>query len=154
MSILRLSLGAALAAALAGCGSSGLGGTLGGLNPIGGPGSLECNTGTQVQLANPQSGSYGVPGNIGQVVIVANGNNNTLGSTYGSWYLTLSDQFGDFITGGNLNQYSYPTGPHPFSSDYYYSSSVPQLPSGANWNVQLNESGANCAAVPLGSFST
>jgi hypothetical protein len=151
MSFLRLALAAAVAAALAGCGSSGLGSVL---NPIGGTSGLQCDPGTQVQLANPQQGETGVPGNIGQIVIVANGNGNPLGNSYGNWYVTLNDQYGDLITGGNLNPYSYPGGPQPFGSDYYYSSSIPQLPSGATWNAQLNESGANCLPYPLQSFST
>lgn len=69
---IRLTLAATLLVALTACGSGGLGSSLGGLNPVNGSGPI-CNSGTQVQLANPQPFQTGVPGNIGQIIIVANG---------------------------------------------------------------------------------
>ena len=150
MSTIRLSIAAALALALSACGGGGLGPVIGGLNPGGGP---ICNAGTSVQLANPQSGQTGVPTNIGQITIVANGNSNTLYNTYNQWYLTLKDQFGNVVQGGNLNLVSYPNGPHPFPSDFYYASSIPQLQSGTTWQVNLVQQGTG-SVCPLNSFST
>ncbi len=153
MSHIRLTLAATLLVALTACGSGGLGGSLGGLNPVNGSGPI-CNSGTQVQLANPQPFQTGVPGNIGQIIIVANGNNNNLYSTYNQWFLTLRDQYGDLITGSNLTLVSYPNGPHPFQSDYYYASNIGQLPSGVSWQVNLNDQSGIGGVCQLNSFST
>ncbi len=154
MSFIRLSLAAPLLLALAACGGgSGLGGVLGGLNP--GPGSIQCATGTQVESASPLPGQT-VSGSIGQVIVVANGDNNNLSSTYGQWNLILTDQYGDPpIQGSNLAAVSDRSGPHPFGQDFYYASNIPQLPSGTTWNVSLNEqNGTYCSPVPLNSFNT
>lgn len=152
-SLYRLFLASTLVLALAACSGSGAGG----LGNIFGPinsGSLECNTGTQVELASPQPGAT-VSGNIGQVIIVANGSNNNLYDTYGQWNLTLADQYGDVIQGGPLSLVSDPGGPHPFPSDYYYGSNIGQLPAGETWNVSLTQqNGTYCSAVPLQSFNT
>lgn len=151
MSFIRLGLAASLLVALTGCGAGGLGNVLG---PItGGGGSIQCDPGTQVQLADPQPGQTGVSPSIGRIVIVANGNNNNLYNTYNQWNLTLVDQYGDRINGGNLSLISF-SGPQPYQSDFYYASSIGQMPTGATWNVQLSEPGATCLPVPLNSFST
>lgn len=152
MSILRLTLVSGLLVALTACGGGGgLGGVIGGLNPGSGP---FCNAGTQVQLARPQPGQTGVPTNIGQIEIVANGNSNNLYNTYTQWYLTLTDQFGDTITGGNLRLTSDTSGPHPYTSDFYYVSSISQLPANATWQVNLNDQSGSGGVCPLNSFST
>lgn len=116
------------------------------LNPITG-GSIQCDPGTQVQLANPQPGQTGVSSNLGQIVIVANGSNNSLYDAYNRWNLVLADQFGDRITCSNLTLTPYANGPHPYPSDFYYSSTIGQLPTGATCPVQLTEPGANFACV-------
>jgi hypothetical protein len=152
MSLLRLTLSAGLLVALTACGGGGVGGVLG-PNPINGGGPI-CNAGTQVQLANPQPGQTGVSSTIGQITIVANGNANNLYNTYGQWYLTLTDQFGDTITGGNLKLVSYPNGPHPYGSDFYYASNIGQLRSGTTWQVNLNDQTGSGGVCPLNSFST
>lgn len=154
MSIIRLAAASSLIVALSACSGSGLGGVLGGLNPISGAGPIQCDTGTQVQLASPQPGQTGVSGDIGQIIIVADGNNNALYNTYNQWNITLTDQFGEHVSGGNVSLVSYPSGPHPYPSDYYYASSIGRLTPGATWSVQLNEQNANCSPVPLNSFST
>lgn len=151
MSFARLAFASSLVLALTACGGGGGIGNI--LGPIG-LNQTQCDPGTQVQLANPQSGQNNVSTNIGQIVIVANGNSNALGTSYNQWYITLSDQFGNTIQGGNLTTYSYPGGPHPFGSDFYYASSFSQLPSGSTWTAKLNEQNANCSAVPLQTFST
>jgi hypothetical protein len=150
MSLIRLGLAASLMLALTACGGGGLGNILG---PI--AGTTECNTGTQVELANPQAGQT-VSGNLGQVTIVASGNTNNLYTTYSQWNLVLKDQFGNTVQGGNLSLVSDPNGPHPFGSDFYYASNVGSLPSGQTWQVYLQQnSGSYCSPYLLpGSFNT
>ena len=149
---LRLVALGAFTLALAACGG-------GGRSYAPGPGGpnpfvVQCDPQTQTQLANPQPGQFGVATNIGSVTIVANGNNNLLFSTYPQWLVTLVDNFGNTINGGPLNLVPFPNGPHPYQSDFYYSSSMPQLPAGRTWSAGLVESGQNCSPDFLGSFST
>jgi hypothetical protein len=139
--------------ALAACGGGGGGG--GFARPPGpNPSFAQCDPGTQVQLANPQPGQFGVPTNIGSIIVVANGNNNILFATYPQWFVVLFDNFGNSINGGPLNLTSDPSGPHPYPSDFYYSSSIGNLPPGTTWNAGLVNSNSNCAPDPLGSYST
>lgn len=152
MTILRLTVCAALTLALSACGGSGgLGSIIGG-----GTNALQCNAGTRVQLASPQSFQSGVSSNVGQITIVADGNTNNLYNTYGQWNVVLTPAFNGYpIQGGSLALVSDPNGPHPFASDFYYASSVPSLTPGTTWNVTLQDnSGGPCTPVPLGSFST
>lgn len=98
--------------ALAAC--SGSGGGLGNiLGPVASNGTLECDTGTQVELADPQPGKT-VSGNTGRAVIVANGQNNALYDTYGQWNLVLTDQYGERVQGGNLTLVPDPNGFQPY----------------------------------------
>ncbi|HEV7180772.1 MAG TPA: hypothetical protein VGN11_12945 [Candidatus Baltobacteraceae bacterium] len=139
--------GAACCAILAACG----GGGSGSVNPpYGGGGS--CVPGTDVQIANPTPQSQGVPTNIGSITIVANGNSNQLYSTYSNWSLILQGNFGP-ITGGNLALVPR-NGPQPFPSDFYYSASVPSLPGGENFQVQIVNNNGYCSPVTVGEFST
>ncbi|TAM75640.1 hypothetical protein EPN44_07670 [bacterium] len=133
------------AAALAGCGSSG-GGT-----PFF---SSVCDTGTQVQLANPVPNQSGVSTTIGQVTIVANSSSNTLYSTYMQWHALLVGSAGNPLSGGQLNLVAYPSGPHPYPSDFYYSSSMPALNSGSTWSVYLSRTDGSCQPAFVGTFST
>ncbi len=149
MKVLRLILPAAVAATLCACGGSG----------IGSPGSLlggqtpECATGTQVELVSPLPGQP--TSNVSQLTIVANGNSNTLYSNHQNWYLYVTNAYGSQIQGAQLNLVSDPNGPHPYGSDFYYSSQLTQtLPSGSSWNAYLSENGAACSPVPLQGFST
>jgi hypothetical protein len=113
-----------------------------------------CDPGTQVQLANPTAAQTGVPANVGQIIIVANGSANTLHDTYGQWNLTVTDNFGNAFIGGSLNLVPLPNGPHPYPSDFYYASSISSLPSARTLNVTLTTQNKNCTGNPLGSFST
>jgi hypothetical protein len=150
MPLVRLGLAASLVLALAACGGGGLGSVLG-PNPIA---TLQCDPGTQVQLASPQSGQTGVSPNIGQVVIVADGGNNTLNSTYAQWNIMLTPQYGgNPLQGGALAPFDGRSLTHPWTSDFYYSSSIGSLPAGVTWNVQLQQN-ANCTPLNLGAFST
>ncbi len=150
MKFLRLTIPVMLVVTLSACGGSGgLGNVFGG-NPLG----SQCNTGTSEQVVSPTPGQ--TSSNVNQITIVANGNGNTLGQNYQQWYIYVSDNFGNRVQGGQLNLVSDTGAPHPYSSDYYYSSQLPQtLPPGATWNVYLTEyNGNGCSDVPLQSFST
>ena len=139
--------------ALASCSGSGNGG-----NALPGNGyGRQCDPGTQVQLARPAPGQFGVPGTIGQIEIVANGNNNALYNSRGQWNLVLQDNFGDPpITTGPLNLVADPSAPHPYVSDFYYSGSLGMsLPTGANWTVTLEQQPlGQCVPAPIGTFQT
>ena len=129
---------------------------LGGCSTLGSGilGGLTCNPGTQVQLASPTSNQTGVSPGIGSITIVANGNNNTLYSTYNQWQITLTDNFGGSVSGSQLSLVPDPSGPHPYPSDFYYSSSIGQLTAGRTWTVYLVENNNLCSPDSLGSFST
>jgi len=113
-----------------------------------------CNTGTSQTLANPTSGSTGVSTTIGQITVVASGNNNNLFSTYNQWIVTLNDNTGTVWTGSALTLVSDPTGPHPYPSDFYYGSNIPMLDAGRTYNAVLSEPSGACTPLSLGSFST
>jgi hypothetical protein len=151
MSSLRLVLPAALALALSAC--SGSGGGLG--NILGGGNPLQCDPGTQVQLASPQANQSGVPSNIGQITIVASGNTNNLYDTHDQWNLYLTPSYsGAPIQGAQLQLVDGHTLNHPYASDFYYGSSIPNLTPGTTWYVTLQQQGVNCSGMLLGSFST
>jgi len=135
---------------LVACSGGSGGGLFGGGNPTFPP----CDPGTQVQLANPLPGQTGVNPAIGQIEIVANGNTDTLYTTYQQWSLTLYDGSGNVYPGNGLNLVSDPGGPHPYASDFYYASSVSGLISGRTYTVRLGWVGQNCNEVAVGSFST
>jgi hypothetical protein len=116
--------------------------------------SMPCNTGTQVQLAGPSPSQSGVSPSIGQIIMVANGNSNQLYNTYSQWQITLVDNFGNPVTGGSLQLVSDPSGPHPYPSDFYYGSSIPQLNAGRTYNAYVSLNNGSCQPVSLGSFST
>jgi len=150
MKFLRLTIPVMLAVTLSACGGSGgLGNVFGG-NPRGN----QCNTGTSEQVVSPTPGQ--TSSNVNQITIVASSNNNTLYSNYQNWYIYVTDNFGNRVQGGQLNLVPDPGAPQPYSSDFYYSSQLPQtLPPGATWNVHLTEyNGNGCTDVPLQSFST
>lgn len=153
MKLLRLLTPALALAALSACGGGG-GGLIGG--PGGGNGGYgyQCDTGTSEQLASPTPGSF-APG-TNTITIVASGNNNTLYNSYQNWYVYAVNQFsGQQVTGGQLSLVSDPNGPHPFASDFYYSSQLQQqLPSGGSWNVFLTQYSGSCNGVPLAGFTT
>jgi len=145
-------LGALLA--VAACGGGGGSGFGNGSNP----GLAQCNPGTQVELARPAPNQYA--GNVTSIEIVANGSNNALNQSFGSWFLQVQDTLGDPpFTSNALARASDPGGPHPFLSDFYYSGTLgTTLPAGYTWYVSLaqNQFGyQGCTPYPVqGSFST
>lgn len=145
---LRLGLLGVALLGLAGCG----GGGGGGIGRFGGFGA-QCDPGNAVQLASPAANQTASP-TIGQVIIVANGNNGSLYYNTGQWYLTLISNYGDNPGGFALNLVADPNGPHPYPSDFYYAANIPTLPMGRTWSVYLNETNAGCSPMPLQSFST
>lgn len=159
---LRLALAASVLLAVTACGG---GGGVGSINPNPNPnpgsGYLpQCNLGASVTISNPQSGSYGVPANIGSIEIVTNGNNNAISANPGAWTLALATGYGNPLTlGGNLNVTSDPNGYHPYPSDYYYNQSVSGLQSGQQYTVYVEptgyaQNGYGSCATAIGNFST
>ena len=151
MSYVRVVVFSYIVLALSGCGGGG------GAGNLLGNGNIECNPGTQVQLANPAPNQTAVNPSIGSVTIVANGNNNVLYTSYQQWNILLIDTFTQqTVNGGQLNLVADPNGPHPYVSDFYYRASIPQIQSGQNWSVELvqSQSFATCSPYPLNSFST
>lgn len=136
--------------AVAGCGGGGGGGTTPPPNNFG-----LCDPGTQVTLANPQSGQAGVSAGTNPILIVANNNNNTLGRSYANFDLVLIDSFGNRITSGAL-ALTRGNGFNPYPSDFYYSAQLPQgLSFGTNYSAYLNIFSSSCQQLPfIGSFST
>lgn len=96
----------------------------------------------------------GVPTTIGQITVVAFGNNNALYSTYNQWIVNLVDSSGVPWTGAPLRLVSDPSGPHPYPSDFYYSSNIPMLNPGQVYRVYLSQPNAACTGILLGQFST
>jgi len=144
--VLRWCMPLAVGLMLASC--SGIGNGLGGIF------QQQCSTGTQQTIASPQNGQSNVSTSMGQVIVVANSNNNQLYNTYNQWTVNLVDNFGNLISGGRLALVPDPSGPHPYASDFYYSSSMPQLTPGRTYSASLLIAGGSCQAVPLGQFST
>jgi hypothetical protein len=147
--------------AAAGCsGGSSSSGT--GAVPFFGNGA--CDPGTSVQLAFPNDTSgnptpQGVSTTIGHIEIVAQSNTTALGNSAASWDTILIptngfSQIGPAITGGFLTVASDPSGPHPFTTDFYWNSSIPTLQSGVLYVVQLNVPSSNCTPVTIGQFGT
>ena len=141
--------------ALAGCG----GGSAGTAPVPFGNGNGLCDPGTNVSLAFPNNtqGNFptNVATNIGRLEIVANGNTNTLGQSYAQFDTILVPNFGSQVQGGFLTLTSDSGGPHPYTSDFYYNSTIGQLQSGVTYTVYLNvPSSANCVPVAIGQFST
>ena len=113
-----------------------------------------CVTGTSQQLAAPLPSQTGVAATVGQVTVVAFGSNNTLYSSYNQWIVTLTDDTGTPWNGSPLRLVSDPSGPHPYPSDFYYSSSLPMLNAGHTYRAYLSQPSAACTPVLLGQFST
>lgn len=139
-------LGASLA--LGACSSAAAIGNPGGRLPV------PCITGTIQQLAGPTAGQAAVPTTVGQVILVAYGNGNTLYNTYTQWQTTLVDNLGMPTPGGQLRLVSDATGPHPYPSDFYYGSTLPQLVAGRTYAVYLSMTNGSCQPISLSSFST
>ncbi len=131
------------------------GGSGGGNNPsvVG----TSCSPGTQLALASPLPNQTGVSPGTSQITIVGNGNSNYLYQTYSTWQVVLliNNNANQGIPGGNLSLVTDNNGPHPFPSDYYYSSSISGLQSGLTYAVYLNQENTSCPlAGPIGAFST
>jgi hypothetical protein len=95
-----------------------------------------------------------VPANVGQVTVVAYGGNNQLYNTYRQWQTTLVDNTSQPTPGGQLRLVPDPTGPHPYPSDFYYASTLPQLVTGRTYTVYLAMTNGSCSPISLSSFST
>jgi hypothetical protein len=148
---------ALVAAVLTACGSSGSSNSapVPGVFPGGNPANA-CSPGTAVQLASPLPFQTGVSPNLSAVTIVASGNSNALYAAYSAWEVQLADQFGDLVPGAPLQLVSDSNGPHPFGSDFYYSSSLQGqfLTPGSTWEVFLFNNNDGCSLDLRQSFQT
>ncbi len=144
--ILRPMVLCGIAIGVQACGGSG-GGT-----PINGPNG--CNPGTQVQLASPLPGQAGVSTGIGNIIIVANDNNNFLGTSFGQFGLNVVSPNGATLNTSSLTPVPFQNGPHPFPRDFYYSGNLQGLGAGLNYSVFLNQFTTNCNPLFIGTFST
>lgn len=114
-----------------------------------------CDPGTSVQLARPFPGQGGVSTATNSIEIVASGNNNTLYNSYTMWDVVLTSNFASTVTGQPLALApADQSAPHPYQSDFYYTSSISGLASGVGYNAFLNAFNTNCQPIFLGSFST
>ena len=153
----RLVCFAVASAVLSACGSSGSSGSqppVGGFFPGGAASS--CNP-AQMQLANPAPFSTGVSSNLSSVVIVANGNSNPLYQAYGVWEVQLADQnSGNVISGSPLQLADGHTLVHPYTQDFYYSSSLQGqfLTPGTVWEVLMFNTQQGCTLDLQQSFAT
>jgi len=140
--------------ALAACGGGGSSGT----NGIPNPGSNQlCDFNSQgLQLARPGPGQTGVSSGTNTIEIVDNGNSDQLFQSYQQFDLILRDNSGNQWVTGPLNLVSDQSGPHPYSSDYYYSGTLQGggLIPGDFYTVYLNAPNTNCTPGIVGSFST
>jgi len=148
MSSIRASLVLAATLALTACGGGSTGSSLP-PNTIG-----ACDPGTSVHLARPSQGQFGVPTNTPSIEIVASGNNNTLGASFQNFDLLLQSSNSGTITSSPLTATSDPSGPHPFTSDFFYQGNISGLQFGQNYTVFLNAFTSNCNPVAIGGFST
>jgi hypothetical protein len=144
---------------VAGCGGGSTGNAL---PPFFGNGACDPQTSVQLAYPNDTSGNptpTGVSTNIGHVEIVAQSNTTALGSSSASWDTILIptngvSQIGNAISGGFLTVASDPNGPHPFTTDFYWNSSIPTLQPGVLYVVQLNVPNSTCSPVTVGQFGT
>jgi hypothetical protein len=111
-------------------------------------------TATGIQLARP---TPGFPQNGNTIEIVVNGNSDQLGNSQftGMFDLNLFDQFNNEIDTNFLSAVADPSGPHPYSSDFFYQGTLQgNLASGRTYSVYLNAPNTNCQRGFVGSFST
>lgn len=121
------------------------------------PNESVCAQDTQVQIAVPSPNSYG-NGSPSQIVIVANGQNNSLYQSYQNFDLLIAPPNTNPVTNSYSSVYlSLTSGngaPKPYPSDYYYSASTPNLPYSSAYSVYLNNPTGYCQPQYLGTFSS
>jgi hypothetical protein len=121
------------------------------------PSESLCAQDTQVQLAIPSPNSSG-NGSPSQIVIVANGQNNSLYQSYQNFDLLIAPPNTNPATNGYSSAYLTLTSgngaPHPYQSDYYYSAPTPNLPYSSAYSVYLNNPSGYCQPQYLGTFSS
>ena len=117
------------------------------------PGTLPpCNSGAQVALSIPVSGSQGFTTQSGYVQIVLNATTNVLGDN--AWNVVLLDYIGNQTQGGLFAPASGYGGIKPFPANYYYNATIPSLLPGDIYKVYLNKISSTCQPELVGSFTT
>ena len=134
----------------AGCGG---GGSSNSTIPGGGNTNNVCDFNAQsIALARPTAG-FGQNGNT--IEIVSSTSSDDLHANPTAYDLNLRDNFNNLIITGPLSLVADPSGPHPYSNDFYYQGTLQSpLLSGRTYNVFLNAPNSNCTPGFVGSFST
>jgi hypothetical protein len=142
----RALIAVSILAAAAGCGG-GSGNSL----PGSGNGQLCDSNAGSITVARPTPG-FGQNGNT--IEIVSSSSTDDLHGNPGAFDLNLQSNFGNTIT-GSLSLVPDPSGPHPYTSDFYYQGTLQTpLQAGVTYSVFLNVPSSNCSPGFVGSFST
>ncbi|MEA2786362.1 MAG: hypothetical protein QOF71_2466 [Candidatus Eremiobacteraeota bacterium] len=138
---------ASIVAAAAGC----AGGSNSSLPNSGSTAICDSNAGS-ITVARP---SAGFASNGNSVEIVSSSSTDDLHNNPGLFDLNLRDNFGNVIVSGFLSLVPDPSGPHPYSSDFFYQGNLSvALQPGLTYQVFLNAPSTNCTPGFVGSFST
>jgi hypothetical protein len=139
---------ASIVVAAAGCGGGSSNSTL--PNP-GSNAICDANAGS-IAVARPSPG-FGQNGNT--IEIVSSSGSDDLHSFPNQFDLNLRDNFNNIIITGALTPVPDNTGPHPYTTDFYYQGTLQSpLQAGLTYSVFLNAPNTNCTPGFIGSFST
>ena len=134
--------------ALAACGGGG-----NSTVPNGGNNNGLCDFNAQsISLARPTPG-FGQNGNT--IEIVSSTSSDDLHGNPTAYDLNLRDNFNNVIITGPLSLVPDPSGPHPYTNDFYYQGTLQSsLQAGVTYSVYLNVPNSGCQPGFVGSFST
>jgi len=135
-------------------GAAGCGGGGSSSSTLPNPGSsaiCDANAGS-IAVARPSPG-FGTNGNT--IEIVSSSSTDQLHQFPNQFDLNLRDNFGNVTVTGPLSLVADASGPHPYSSDFYYAGTLANsLQPGLTYSVFLNAPNTNCTPGFIGSFST
>jgi hypothetical protein len=134
----------------AGCGGGSSGNST---IPNGGNNNGLCDFNAQsISLARPTPG-FGQNGNT--IEIVSSTSSDDLHGNPTAYDLNLRDNFNNVIITGPLSLVADPSGPHPYTNDFYYQGTLQTaLQGGVTYSVYLNVPSSGCTPGFVGSFST
>jgi hypothetical protein len=105
-----------------------------------------------ISLARP---TPGFPQNGNDIEIVASTNTDQLNQFTGQFDLVLQDNFGNQLVTGFLHAVPDPSGPHPYTNDFYYAGTLQgSLVGGRTYNVYLNAPNSSCQPGFVGQIFT
>jgi hypothetical protein len=132
----------------AGCGGGGSSSTL----PDPGSNAICDSNAGSITVARPSAG-FGQNGNA--IEIVSSSSTDQLHGNPSAFDLNLRDNFGNVLITDPLSLVADNSGPHPYSTDFYYAANLQgTLLAGRTYNVFLNAPSTNCTPGFVGSFST